>query len=78
MATVGGIGRPGVERSRGRWDLAPTFGRVAAGVGVFLMKCESIRIMDRLSTKLRRTVRLAADTQWASMQSGSRSTRSVR
>ena len=23
----------GEERSRGRWDLAPAFGRVAAGVG---------------------------------------------
>ena len=34
MAAVGGVGRPGVERSRGRWDRAPAFGRVAAGVAV--------------------------------------------
>ena len=33
MAAVGSVGRPGVERSRGCWDRAPAFGRVAAGVG---------------------------------------------
>ena len=33
MPAVGGVGRPGVERGRGRWDRAPAFGRVAAGVG---------------------------------------------
>ena len=29
-----GVGRPGVERSRARWDRAPAFGRVAAGASV--------------------------------------------